>query len=47
MKQVILKTNIKREQGYLYFTGTDEEGNVTLMRTEMKNNKPKEKPNEE
>jgi len=41
MKKVIAKTKIKREKGYLYFTGTDDDGNITIMRTEMKRGKSK------
>jgi hypothetical protein len=40
-KQTILKTDIKREQGFLYFVGTDEEGNLTLCKTEMKRGRTK------
>lgn len=32
MSEVILKTNIVREKGYIYFTSTDEKGNITLCR---------------
>ncbi len=35
MKEVILKTDIKREKGFLYFTGTDDEGNLTLCKAPM------------
>jgi len=41
MKEVILKTEIKREKGYLYFAGTDEDGNLTLCKTEMARGKKK------
>ena len=33
MKETILTTTIPRERGFIYFTGTSPEGNVTLMRT--------------
>ncbi len=33
MKETILTTSIPREKGFIYFTGTDSKGNVTLMRT--------------
>ena len=35
MGEIISKTEIKREKGYLYYTGTDEKGNLTICRTEM------------
>lgn len=35
MKEELLKTDIPREAGYLYFTGTDKKGNIVLMRTKM------------
>jgi hypothetical protein len=35
VKKVILTTEIKREKGKLYFTGTDEKGNLTLCETIM------------
>ena len=44
MKKVIAKTKIKREKGYLYFVGTDEEGYLNIMSTEMaRGRKKKEK----
>jgi len=30
-KKLIAKTKIKREKGFIYFTGTDELGNLTIM----------------
>jgi len=36
IKEILLKTNIKRERGYLYFAGTDSNGNITIGRTKMK-----------
>ena len=36
MKKVILKTDIKREAGFLYFCGTDPKtGNLTIGQSEM------------
>jgi len=34
-KEIIAKTKIKREKGYLYYTGTDEDGCLTIGRSEM------------
>jgi len=34
-KKVILKTDIKREKGKLYFCGTDNKGNLTIGEVEM------------
>lgn len=34
-KEIILKTEIPREKGYLYFVGTDEQGNICIGKTEM------------
>ena len=42
MKKIIARTKIKRERGWLYFTGTDEEGNITLCKTEMRRKKNEE-----
>ena len=39
MKELIAKTNIKREKGWLYYTGTDEEGFITLWKSESGRNK--------
>lgn len=33
--KVILKTDIPREQGMLYFCGTDNEGNITVCKVKM------------
>jgi hypothetical protein len=41
MGETILKTNIKREPGYLYYTGTDDNGNIILCKTEMARGKKK------
>jgi len=35
MGKVILKTEIKREQGKLYYCGTDSNGNVTVCEAIM------------
>ncbi len=35
MKEIISKTKIKREKGFLYYTGTDKDGNLTICRTKM------------
>lgn len=43
MKETILITKIPREKGWLYFTGTDKEGNITLCKCEMSRRKKKEK----
>jgi len=41
-KKIILKTDIKRETGFLYFCGTDEKtGNLTIGRSEMARGKKK------
>ena len=34
MKQLIAKTNIKREKGWLYYTKTGEDGNITIWKCE-------------
>ena len=31
VKKIIANTKIKREKGFIYFTGTDELGNLTIM----------------
>ncbi len=31
IKKLIARTKIKREKGFIYFTGTDEVGNLTIM----------------
>ena len=35
MGEEILKTNIKRESGWLYYTSTDKDGNITVCRSKM------------
>jgi len=42
-KKVILKTEIKREKGKLYFCGTDNNGNLTIGETEMARGRKKKK----
>jgi len=41
MKEVLMTTQIPREKGYLYYAGTDENGNLTLCRAEMARGKKK------
>ena len=41
MGEIISKTKIKREQGFLYYCGTDKEGNLTICRTKMARGKKK------
>jgi len=38
-KKTILKTEIKREKGFLYYCGTDEDGNITIGRSDKKGSK--------
>ena len=42
-KKIILKTEIKREKGFLYFCGTDDKGNLTIGQSEMARGKKKGK----
>lgn len=42
MAEVILKTNIKREEGYLYFCATDGNGNIVVCKAKMARGKKKE-----
>ncbi len=35
MGEIILKTNIPREKGYLYYTATDSNGNLTVCKAKM------------
>ncbi len=35
MGEVILTTQIKREQGYLYYCGTDSKGNISVSKAKM------------
>jgi len=41
MKEEILKTNLPREKGYLYYTATSEDGMLTIWRTETAYGKKK------
>lgn len=46
MGKIILKTNLKREKGMLYYCGTDENGNLTLCEAPMaRKGKSKKKTN--
>ena len=45
MGEIILKTNIPREKGWLYYTSTDENGNITLCKSEMNKGGRKKKEN--
>jgi len=33
--KIILKTDIPRESGFLYYCGTDSEGNITVCKAKM------------
>lgn len=35
MGTTILKTNIKREKGFLYYCGTDKDGNIAVGKAKM------------
>jgi len=35
MGEIIAETDIKREQGYLYYCGTDKNGCVTVCKAKM------------
>jgi len=35
MGEVLLETNIRRESGWLYYTSTSKNGNVTVCRAKM------------
>lgn len=41
MGEVILKTNIPRESGYLYYTSTSEDGNINVCKAKMARGKKK------
>lgn len=41
-KEIIFKTQIKREPGYLYYCGTDEYGNIVIGRALMKQREKKQ-----
>lgn len=38
-KEVIATTEIKREKGFIYPTGTDENGNLTIIKVKAGRNK--------
>ena len=42
-KKILLKTEIPREKGFLYFCSTDKDGNLTLCSVEMSRGKKKKK----
>lgn len=42
-KKVLLKTDIPREKGMLYYCGTDKEGNLTVCQVEMAQGSKKKK----
>jgi len=35
MGELIAKTEIPREKGYLYYAGTDEKGNIAIYKAKM------------
>jgi len=42
--EVIIETDVPREKGWLYYTATDEKGNLTVCRSRMaRGRKKKEK----
>lgn len=42
--KIILKTDIKREQGFLFYCGTDSDGCITVCKSPMaRGNKKKKK----
>lgn len=41
MRKILLTTEIKRENGKLYYCGTDDKGNITLCETIMARGKKK------
>ncbi|MBU1121056.1 hypothetical protein KJ660_04225 [Candidatus Micrarchaeota archaeon] len=45
MGKTILKTDIKREEGFLFYCGTDDNGNITVCKTEMARGRKKKKAN--
>ncbi len=42
MEEIIKVTDIKREKGYIYFVGTNEEGNLIIKRTKAGRRKSNE-----
>lgn len=43
MAEVLLSTQIKRESGFLYFCGTDKNGNITVNKAKMARGRKKKK----
>ena len=43
MEEVIAKIDIKREKGFLYYCGTDKEGNLIVCKTKMARGRKKKK----
>jgi hypothetical protein len=43
MGETILKTNLKRELGYLYYVGTDSQGYLIVCKTKMARGRGKKK----
>ena len=43
MGEEIAKTQIKREQGYLYYCGTDKDGNINVNKAKMARGRKKKK----
>lgn len=37
MAEIILKTNLRREKGFLYPTGTSEDGFIVILKVKPKN----------
>lgn len=40
---IIARTQLKRETGWLYYCGTDKDGNITVCKAEMKRGGKKKK----
>lgn len=45
MSEIVLTTTIKREAGFLYYCGTDKNGNITLCRSVMARGRNKKDKN--
>lgn len=43
MGEVIIETDVPREKGFLYYTGTDKKGNITVCKTPMARGRKKKK----
>jgi len=41
--KVILKTDIPREKGFLYYCSSDDNGNITVCKAEMSRGRKKKK----